>query len=58
MLVDGLGSSVDLVKAMQLEGDLENAWLMFDQIKHIQAWTTMACHMYDARFYKVMTIAM
>jgi hypothetical protein len=31
--------------------------MMFDQAKHIQAWTTMACHVYDAAFCKVRTIA-
>jgi hypothetical protein len=30
---------------------------MFDHVKHVQAWTTMACHMYDARYCKVMTFA-
>jgi hypothetical protein len=30
---------------------------MFDHIKHVQAWTTMAFHMYDARYCKVMTFA-
>jgi hypothetical protein len=57
MLVDGLGSGVDLVKRMQPRGDLENEWLMFDHVKRVQAWTTMACHVYDAMYYKVITIA-
>jgi hypothetical protein len=47
MLVDRLGSGVDLVKRMQPGGDLKNAWLMFDHVKRVQEWTTMACHMYD-----------
>jgi hypothetical protein len=37
MLVDRPGSGLDLVKHMQLGGDLENAWLMFDHVKHVQA---------------------
>jgi hypothetical protein len=57
MLVDGLRSGVDLVKRMQSGGDLDNAWLMFDHIKRVQEWTTMACHMYDAAYCKVTTIA-
>jgi hypothetical protein len=57
MLVDGPGSDVDLVKRMQPGGDLENAWLIFDHVKRVQEWTTMACHVYDAAYCKVMTIA-
>jgi hypothetical protein len=38
MLVDGPRSGVDLVKRMQLGGDLENAWLMFDHVKCVQEW--------------------
>lgn len=53
----GPGSGVDLVKRMQAGGDLENAWLMFDHVKRVQSWTTMACHVYDATFCRVMTIA-
>jgi hypothetical protein len=56
MLVDGLGSGVDLVKHMEPGGDLENTWLMFDHVKHVQEWTTMACHVYDVAYCKVMTI--
>jgi hypothetical protein len=40
MLEDGPGSSVDLV----------------DHVKRIKDWTTMACHVYDAAYCKVMTI--
>jgi hypothetical protein len=57
MLEDGPGSGVDLVKRMQPRGDLENAWLMFDHVKRVKEWTTMACHVYDAAYCKVMTIA-
>lgn len=35
MLVDRPSSSVDFVKRIQLEGNLENAWLMFDYVKHV-----------------------
>jgi hypothetical protein len=57
MLIDGFGSGVDIDKRMQPRGDLENAWLMFDHVKRVQEWTTMACHVYDATYCKVMTIA-
>ena len=53
----GLGNGVDLVKQMQAGGDLENAWLMFDHVRRVQSWPTMACHVYDATFCRVMTIA-
>jgi hypothetical protein len=56
MLVDGPGSGVDLIKRMQLGGDLENAWLIFDHVKRVKEWTTMACHVYNAEYCKVMTI--
>ena len=52
-----LGSGVDLVQRMQPDGDLCNAWLMFDHVKRVKGWTTMACHMYDASYCHVMTIA-
>jgi hypothetical protein len=56
MLVDGPENGVDLVKHMQPGRDLENAWLMFDHVKQVQEWTTMAYHVYDAAYCKVMTI--
>jgi hypothetical protein len=40
----GPGSSVDLVKRMQPSGDLQNAWIMFNHIKRVKKWTTMACN--------------
>jgi hypothetical protein len=30
---------------------------MFDHVKHVVGWTTMACHVYNPTYYKVMTIA-
>jgi hypothetical protein len=57
MLVDEPESGVDLVKCTQPGGDLENAWLIFDHVKSVQEWTTMVCHVYDAAYCKVMTIA-
>jgi hypothetical protein len=42
---------------MQPGGDLEHAWIMFDHVKRIKNWTTMACHVYDSAYCRVMTIA-
>ena len=53
----GPGSGVDLVRQMQPGGDLEHAWIMFDHVKRVTNWTTMACHVYDATYQRVMTIA-
>jgi hypothetical protein len=30
---------------------------MFDHVKRVKNWTTMACHVYDSAYYRVMTIA-
>ncbi len=51
------GSGVDLVRRMQVGGDLENAWIMFDHVKRVKGWTTMACHVYVSTICKVLTIA-
>ncbi len=51
-----LVSGVDLVKQMQPRGDLANTWIVFDHVKCVQAWTTMACHVYDTTYCHVMTI--
>jgi hypothetical protein len=43
---------------MQLNYELQNEWMMFDHIKHVQGWTTMVYHIYDQAYCKVMTIVM
>ena len=53
----GPGSGVDLATRMQLGGNPEHAWLMSDHIKRVNVWTTMACHIYDSTYQRVMTIA-
>jgi hypothetical protein len=53
----GPGSGVDLVKKMQPCGDLQGAWMMFDHVKRVKKWTTMAYHVYDSTYCRVMTIA-
>ena len=57
MLTEGPGSGVDLIRRMQVGGDLQNAWMMFDHVKRVKDWTTMAYHVYDPQYKKVMTIA-
>jgi hypothetical protein len=47
MFVDGVTSKFNLVQRMQLGDDLQNVWMMFNHIKSVQGWTTMACHVYD-----------
>jgi hypothetical protein len=42
---------------MQPDGDLENAWMMSDHVKRIKGWTTMAVHVYDETYQRVMTIS-
>jgi hypothetical protein len=41
---------------MQPNDDLQNVWMMFNHGKPVQGWTTMAYHVYDSVYYKVMTI--
>ena len=53
----GPGSGVNLVKRMQVGDDLQDAWMMFDHVKRVKSWTTMACHVYDSKYCRVMSIA-
>jgi hypothetical protein len=46
----GPGNGVDLIKRMQPGGDLQDAWMMFDHVKRVKKWTTMACHVYDSTY--------
>jgi hypothetical protein len=48
----GLGSGVYFVNWMQPGGDL----IMFDHVKRVKHWTTMACHVYDSAYCRVITI--
>ena len=57
MLTEGPGSGVDLIRRMQVGHDLQNSWMMFDHVKRVKDWTTMACHVYDSQYKKVMTFA-
>jgi hypothetical protein len=42
---------------MQLGEDLQNTWIMFDHVRCVASWTTMACHVYDHAYCKMMTNA-
>jgi hypothetical protein len=41
---------------MQPGGDLEHAWIMSDHVKRVAKWTTMACHVYDGTYQRVISI--
>ena len=56
MLTERPGSGVDLIRRMQVGGDLQNTWMIIDHVKRVKEWTTMACHVYDPQYKKVMTI--
>lgn len=40
----------------QPSGNLQNGWVMFDHVKYDEGWMTMACHVYDLVYDKVLTI--
>ena len=52
----GISSGVELVRRMT-SGDLKDAFVMFDHIKRIHQWTTMAAHVYDHHLQRLLTIA-
>jgi hypothetical protein len=56
MSMDGDNNGCDLMKRIQLGGDLQITWIMFDHVKHVQVWTTFAYHVYDLIYFKVMMI--
>ncbi len=56
MSMHGNGSGCDLIKRMQLGGDLQTTWIMFDHVKRVEGWMTFAYHVYEFFYYKVMTI--
>ena len=38
--VDLPGSDVHILKYIQMGGDMENSWIMFDHVKRLKYWTT------------------
>lgn len=57
MYVHEVACGVDLVMRMKHNDDLQNSWVMFDHVKCVEGWTTMACHVYDATHCKLLIIA-
>jgi hypothetical protein len=55
MSINDVGSGTNLVTRMQPIGGLQNV-CMFDHVKCVASWTTMACHVYNSAYCKVMTI--
>ncbi len=53
---NGSGYGCDLVKWMQPGGNCQTAWIMFDHVKRVEGWMTLAWYVYDSFHYKVMTI--
>ena len=39
-----------------MSGGMENSYMMFDHTKHLKDWTTMACHVYNDKYYQMLTI--
>jgi hypothetical protein len=56
MSINDVGSGANFIMRMQPRGDLQNTWIMFDLVKCVASWTTMACHVYNLAYCKVMTI--
>ncbi len=57
VFIDGTTSKFDLVRQMQPNDNLQNAWMMFNHVTRVQGWMTMACHIYDLIIYcKITTI--
>lgn len=40
----GPASGVDLIKRMQVGGNLKKVLITFDHVKRVKTWTTLACH--------------
>ena len=56
MTVDLPGSGVDLVKCVQVGRNMENSWIIFDHVKRLKDWTTLACYVNNSKYYKMLTI--
>jgi hypothetical protein len=48
MSIANYGNDVDLVEHMKISGDLKNAQMMFNRVKCVEGWTTMACHILNS----------
>ena len=41
-----VGSNVNLIHKMQLEGNLQFSWIMFNYMKRMFEWTLLTAHIY------------
>jgi hypothetical protein len=56
MLINGVESGISLITQMQPARDLQNVWIMLDHAKHVVGWITIACHVYNLVYCKMLTI--
>lgn len=56
MFMHGIVSGCDLVKWMQFSRDFQTTWKMFDHVKYVNEWTTLAYHVIDLVYCKMMII--
>lgn len=48
---------VGLMKHMQVGGNIEILFMIFDHVKCTKVWTMQTCHVYGNKYWKVLTIA-
>jgi hypothetical protein len=42
---------------MQVGRNMKISRTIFDHVKRLKDWTTLACHVYDSKYCKMLTIA-
>ncbi len=47
MFVHGDGNGCELLKHMQLNGDLQTTWIMFDQVERVEGKSMVRCFTFD-----------
>ena len=47
---------MDLMQHMQVGGNMEKLFMIFDHVKCLNNTTIQTCHMYDNKYCKVLTI--
>jgi hypothetical protein len=55
--IDLACSGIDFVQWMQVGRDIEHLQIMFNYMKWVKDWTTIACHIYESKYCKVLSIA-
>jgi hypothetical protein len=58
MLINGVRNGINFITRMQLVGDwvYQNPWIMFYHVKRVAGMTTLACHVYNLIYCKMLTI--